>query len=147
MVKATMQTSTSQAIDNLQSALQRAMAGRPKVGGFPYLAEMLRRAGVVRNLWDLPSCQSRYLTEAGPVVTQGTPLITGTADVPPFDQAALIKALRTDQAGKSTFPQFLMAAWQAGVVHYEVDFAARTVAYYGINGEAYVEEYPAVEVN
>jgi uncharacterized protein YbcV (DUF1398 family) len=142
-----MQTSTSQAIDNLQAALQRAMAGRPKVGGFPYLAETLRRAGVVRNLWDLPSCQSRYLTEAGPVVTQGTPLITGTADVPPFDQAALIRALRTDQAGESTFPQFLTAAWQAGVVHYEVDFAARTVAYYGINGEKYVEEYPAVEVS
>jgi uncharacterized protein YbcV (DUF1398 family) len=142
-----MRTSTSQAIDNLQAALQRAMAGRPKVGGFPYLAETLRRAGVARNLWDLPSCQSLYLTEAGPVVTQGTPLITGTADVPPFDQAALIRALRTDQAGESTFPQFLAAAWQAGVVHYEVDFAVRTVAYYGINGEKYVEGYPAVEVS
>ena len=31
----------SRAIDNLQSALARAMAGRPKVGGFPYLAETL----------------------------------------------------------------------------------------------------------
>jgi hypothetical protein len=29
------------------------MAGRPKVGGFPYLAETLRRAGVKRNVtWD-----------------------------------------------------------------------------------------------
>ena len=100
-------TSTSQAISNLQDALQRAMAGRPKVGGFPYLAETLRRAGVSRNLWHLPSCQSLYLTEAGPVVTQGTPLFTDTADVPPFDQSALVKALRTDQAGESTFPQFL----------------------------------------
>jgi len=140
-------TSTSQAISNLQAALQRAMAGRPKVGGFPYLAETLRRAGVSRNLWHLPSCQSLYLTEAGPVVTQGTPLFIDTADVPPFDQAALVRALRTDQAGESTFPQFLAAAWQAGVVSYEVDLAARTVAYYGVNGETYVEEYPAVEVS
>ncbi len=31
----------SKAIDNLHSAQQRAMAGRPKVGGFPYLAETL----------------------------------------------------------------------------------------------------------
>ena len=36
----------SKAIDNLQAAQQRAMAGRPKVGGFPYLAETLRRSGV-----------------------------------------------------------------------------------------------------
>ena len=140
-------TSTSQAISNLQDALQRAMAGRPKVGGFPYLAETLRRAGVSRNLWHLPSCQSLYLTEAGPVVTQGTPLFTDTADVPPFDQSALVKALRTDQAGESTFPQFLAAAWQAGVVSYEVNLTARTVAYYGVNEEKYIEEYPTVEVS
>jgi len=35
----------STAIERLQSAQQQAMAGRPKVGGFPYLAETLRRAG------------------------------------------------------------------------------------------------------
>jgi uncharacterized protein YbcV (DUF1398 family) len=36
----------SKAIENLEAAQQRAMAGRPKVGGFLYLAETLRRAGV-----------------------------------------------------------------------------------------------------
>jgi uncharacterized protein YbcV (DUF1398 family) len=61
----------SKAIQNLQAAQQRAMAGRPKVGGFPYLAETLRRAGVTRNLWSLPACQSLFLTKDGPVVTQG----------------------------------------------------------------------------
>jgi uncharacterized protein YbcV (DUF1398 family) len=35
----------------------------------------------------------------------------------------------TDQAGKSTFPEFQAASWRAGVVHYDVDFSARTVAY------------------
>jgi uncharacterized protein YbcV (DUF1398 family) len=136
----------SEAIDNLQAALQRAMAGRPKVGGFPYLAETLWRAGVTRNMWSLPGCQSVYLTNAGPVVIQGTPLITGTADVPPFNRDALIAAIRIDQAGNSTFPEFLAASWRAGVFLYEVDFAARTVAYYGCNGEDYIEAYPAVEL-
>jgi uncharacterized protein YbcV (DUF1398 family) len=126
--------------------MKRAMAGRPRVGGFPYLAETLRRAGVTRNLWSLPSGQSIYLTEDGPVVNQGTPLISGTADVPAFDREALIAALRTDQRGESTFPEFLMATWRAGVVRYDVDFDARTVAYYGCNGEEYVEAYPAVNV-
>ena len=69
----------SEAIENLERAQQRAMAGRSKVGGFPYLAETLRRAGVTRNLWYLPSCQSVYLTQLGAVVQQGTPLVTGVA--------------------------------------------------------------------
>ena len=89
----------SKAIDNLQEAMGRAMAGRPKVGGFPYLAETLRRAGVTRNLWYLPACESLYLTKDGPVVTQGAPLVSGTVDVPAFDREALIAALRVDQAG------------------------------------------------
>src|SRR5690242_17905735 len=102
----------SNAIDNLESSQQRAMAGRPTVGGFPYLAETLRRAGVTRNLWFLPACQSIYLTDKGPVVFQGAPLISGMADVPAFDRDALIVALRTDQAGNSSFPEFLVAAWE-----------------------------------
>jgi uncharacterized protein YbcV (DUF1398 family) len=136
----------SKAIEILQAAQQRAMAGRPKVGGFPYLAETLRQAGVTRNLWSLPACQSLYLTNEGPVIMQGTPLVSGTVDVPPFDRDALIKALRTDQAGNSTFPEFLVATWCAGVIRYDADFLGRRVAYYGCNGEEYVEDYPAVEV-
>jgi uncharacterized protein YbcV (DUF1398 family) len=136
----------SKAIENLQQAMERAAAIRPKVGGFPYLAEMLRQAGVTRNVWALPSCQNIFLTAHGPVVIQGIPLITGAADVPAFDRDALIKALRTDQAGESSFPEFLEATWKAGVVGYDVDFAARTVRYYGCDGSDYVEAYPAVEI-
>jgi len=137
----------SKAIDNLLAAQKRAFELRPKVGGFPHLAEVLRRAGVTRNLWYLPSCQSVFLTNEGAVVMQGTPLATGALDIPPFDRDALITALRTDQAGNSTFPEFLAASWRAGVVHYDVDFAARTVSYYGVHGELYVESYPAVNID
>lgn len=137
----------SKAIEKIEAAQRRAFATRPKVGGFPYLAETLRRAGITRNLWSLPACQSIFLTNDGPVVAQGTPLLTGMTDVPSFDREALISALRTDQAGESSFPEFLAASWRAGVVRYDVDFAARTVAYYGCNGEEYVEAYPTVEVD
>ena len=133
----------SKAIENLQATQKRAMAGRPKIGGFPYLAETLRRAGVKRNFWYLPACQSIYLTNEGPVVSMGVPLASGMADVPAFNRDALIRALRTDQAGESTFPEFLKASWDAGVVRYVVDFEARTVTYYGCDGEEYVEAYPA----
>jgi uncharacterized protein YbcV (DUF1398 family) len=136
----------SQAIANLEAAQQRAMAGRPKVGGFPYLAETLRRAGVKSNVWFLPACESLYLTDEGSVVVQGTPLLLGAADVPRFDRDALIQALRVDQAGESTFPEFLVASCQAGVIRYDVDLTARTVIYYGCHDESYVETYPAMEI-
>jgi uncharacterized protein YbcV (DUF1398 family) len=136
----------SKAIENLEAAQKKAMAIRPAAGGFPYLAEALRLAGVTRNLWFLPACESIYLTELGAVVTQGTPLESGTVDVPPFNRDALIAALRIDQAGKSTFPEFLAATWKAGVVRYDVDFKQRTVAYYGAHGEEYIEDYPAVRI-
>ena len=77
---------------------------------------------------------------------QGAPLVSGAVDVPAFDEAALIKALRVDQAGESTFPEFLNASWRAGVVRYDVDLEAHTVAYQGCNGEEYKEHYPAVTV-
>ena len=73
----------SKAIENLEAAFQRAMAIRPRVGGFPYMAETFWQAGVTRNIWSLPACQSLYLTELGPVVTIGAPLSSGKVDVPP----------------------------------------------------------------
>ena len=45
-----------------------------------------------RNLWFLPACQSLYLTEHGPAVTIGTPVVNGTVDVPTLDREALIAA-------------------------------------------------------
>lgn len=123
-----------------------AMSIRPQFEGFPFLAEALRKAGIQKNIWSLPSCQSIYILSEGSVVQQGTPLLTGTHDVPSFNQEALITALRTDQAGKSSFPEFLQATWNAGIVSYDADFNARKVTYYGAKGESYVEAYPAVEI-
>ena len=137
----------SKAKEKLEAAFKLAMSIRPKVGGFPYLAETLRRAGVTRNFWFLPAGESLYLTADGPVVSQGQPLVYGMVDVPPFDRDGLIMALRTDQAGNSTFPEFLAGCWHAGVVRYDVDFAARKVAYYGCNDEVYVEQYQSVELS
>lgn len=136
----------SEAIDNVAAAQQKAMKIRPKVGGFPYLAEVLRQAGVTKNIWTLPSCQSVYHTKLGDVVSVMPSLVQGSAEVPAFDQDALIKAIRSDQAGESTFTEFLEGTWNAGVINYEVDFDLRTVTYRGSGGGEYVEEYPAIEI-
>ena len=44
--------------NKLIEAQKYAMSIRPKTGGFPVLAEVLRQAGVQMNRWSLPSCQS-----------------------------------------------------------------------------------------
>ena len=136
----------SKAIDNLQTAQKMAMEMRPKVGGFPYLAEILKQAGVKKNLWILPSLQSIYITDLGPVVNQGTPLVNGMTDIASFNKDNVIKAIRTDQDGESTFPEFLISIWKAGVVRYEVDFLMRKVTYFGSNNETYEEVYPEIKL-
>lgn len=132
--------------EKLMEAQKYAMSIRPRVGGFPVMAEVLRNSGVLVNRWSLPSCQSVYIFKEGSVVQQGSPLVVGTFEIPKFNKVALVSAIRTDQNGSSTFAEFLQAAWLSGVIGYEADFIERKVSYYGINGESYLEEYPAVEI-
>jgi uncharacterized protein YbcV (DUF1398 family) len=133
-------------VEKLMGTQKHAMSIKPKVGGFPVLAEVLRQSGVKMNRWSLPSCQSIFFMHEGSVVQQGTPLVSGTLEIPKFNRDSLIAAIRADQEGRSTFPEFLQAAWKSGVIGYDADFVARTVAYYGANGETYLEAYPAVEI-
>lgn len=137
----------SLALEKLKKAQERALRIRPRVGGFPVLAEVLRQAGVTHNIWILPACQSLYLTQFGSVVSLMPPLIAGMVDVPAFNEKDLIQALRQDQAGETSFPEFLKAAWSAGVLRYDVDFERRQVTYYGGRDEFYSETYPAVDLS
>ncbi|MEO6827962.1 MAG: DUF1398 family protein [Microbacteriaceae bacterium] len=133
-------------IELLEAAQRKAMAVRPKTGGFPYLAEALREAGVSRNTFDVASGSAIYVIGDEAVIQLGLPACTSTGVVPRFDRESLIAALRADQAGEASFPEFLRAAWAAGVVHYELDTGARTVTYNGARGESYVEEYESVRL-
>ncbi|WP_329201679.1 MULTISPECIES: DUF1398 family protein [unclassified Streptomyces] len=135
---------TSDAISRLHAAMERGAAARPKVGGFPYLAESLRQAGVTHCRMAVPSNAFLYLTRHGDIVVQGEPLVTGFTLAPQFDEAAVIAALRADQAGETTFHEFVRGCWNAGIVWYDVDTATRTCTYYGANGDSYTEDYPSV---
>ena len=132
--------------ETIQNAQHRAAEIRPPVGGFPVLAEVLRQAGIHRNEWTLPAGQTVYVTDAGAVVLPATPVISAITEVPAFDRDAVIDALRADQAGHSTFPEFLTAIWSAGVTGFVIDLDGRTVTYRGIDDSTYVETYPAVEI-
>ena len=132
--------------DTVHSAQRKAAEIRPEVGGFPVLAEVLRQAGIHRNARTLPAGQSVYVTDTGAVVEPAVSLVSEMSDVPAFDRDAVIDAIRADQAGHTTFPEFLAAIWAAGVTGYVVDLDQRTVTYGGIDDTTYVESYPAVEI-
>ncbi|KAB1860054.1 DUF1398 domain-containing protein [Acinetobacter tandoii] len=134
----------STAIEIIEQAIQKGINHRPQIGGFPYLAEALREAGVTINEWILPCCQSLYQTNSGAVIFPHPSLITTATDIPTFNQDLLIQALRADQAGHTSFPEFLQAIWSAGIIRYTVNLEARYVVYYGSSGESYMEKYPAV---
>jgi uncharacterized protein YbcV (DUF1398 family) len=120
---------------------------RPKVGGFPHLAEVLRRAGVASVHVVVPSMTSTYVTSGGDLVEQGDPQVSGPTSLPPFDDKAVVAAIRADQAGEITYPEFMARLWTAGVLTYDVDMAARTCTYWSARGESYTERYAAVEVS
>ena len=132
--------------DIVQNAQRKAAEIRPEISAFPVLAEVLRRAGIHRNEWTLPAGQSVYVTDIGAVVQPAMSLVSEMSDVPAFDRDAVIGAIRADQAGHTTFPEFLAAIWAAGVTGYVADFDERTVTYSGIDSSTYVESYPAVEI-
>lgn len=49
------------AIELVEGAMKKAETIRPKVGGFPYLAECLREAGVLKKRLDLTSGTEHFL--------------------------------------------------------------------------------------
>lgn len=132
--------------EKIADAYKWATANRPKVNGYPYLAEALRQAGVSRYVVNLPSTQTIFFAKEGNVVAQSEVLVNGMSEVPPFNRGAFLEVLKKSQAGDISFPEFLKGSWEAGVLHYEADLISRKVSYYGSSGESYIEDYPTVEV-
>jgi uncharacterized protein YbcV (DUF1398 family) len=132
--------------DTVHNAQRKAAELRSDLGGFPVLAEDLRQAGIHRNDRTLPAGQSVYVTDTGAVVEPAVSLVSEMSDGPASDRHAVIDAIRADQAGHTTFPEFLASIWNAGVNSYVVDLDQRTVTHSGIDNATYVETYPAVEI-
>ncbi len=102
--------------DKLIEAQKYAISIRPKVGGFPVFAEALRQAGVEFNRWSLPSCQSIYVMKDGCIVQQGTPLVTGTNNIPVFNLKDLLTAIQTRWKVKlSRVSQSRLGCWSCWV--------------------------------
>jgi uncharacterized protein YbcV (DUF1398 family) len=130
----------------VHEARTRGMRARPTIGGFPYLAESLRDAGISAVHCDVASMSTIYRSARGAVVDQQEPLTRGLDTVASFDRDAVVTAIRRDQNGESTYAEFMVGIWKAGVVSYDIDLHARTCAYQGVDPlvDLYVEEYALV---
>lgn len=125
---------------HLQKALDVAQDARPPVNGFPHFAEALRQAGISRIETSIATGGSIYHLHDAAVVQQFPAPAQSMAEIPNWDEPALITAIRADQAGRSTFPDFLRGAWDAGVIGFTVDLTARTCTYRGTT-DSYLEHY------
>jgi hypothetical protein len=122
------------------------MAIRPKVGGFPYLAETLRLAGVTRK----PLVSARVPELIVDRVWAGSdgwsPLGVRYRGCAGFQSRRADCGASDRRAGTARSPSFWPHCGTPGSFAYDVDFAARTVGYFGCNGEEYIEPYPAVDL-
>ena len=94
-------------IETIDAAAAHGAAVRPKIAGFPFIAEALRAAGVTKYLFDVPSATVIYVTDDGVVIRPGQLIRTEKTVIPPFDSGKVVAAIRTDQRGESTFPEFV----------------------------------------
>jgi uncharacterized protein YbcV (DUF1398 family) len=135
---------TTDFIGILQQAQQRAAAARPKVNGFPHYAETLRIAGITAIETSIATGGTVYHLSGGAVAESFGPIVEFAEVVPAWDEASLVAAIRADQAGRTSFPEFLRSSWNAGVIHFRVGLNERTCTYFGTASNHYVEKYPAV---
>ena len=109
---------------------------------YPDLAARLLSAGVLSYTVDTSSSLIIYRLDEGQIHLGGhasTPL----AITPYFDEALTVNAIRDNQQGKTTYPQFMQGIAEAGVRFYEASLKTEKpkVTYIGIGGY-YEEEIP-----
>jgi uncharacterized protein YbcV (DUF1398 family) len=135
---------TTTQIETVQQARRRGMAARPRINGFPYYAEALRASGISAVETSIAAGGSVYHLADGAVAESFDPVVAPVSVVPDWNERALVAAIRADQGGRTSFPEFLRDAWEAGVIHFRVDLDDRTCTYFGTAGNRYLESYPAV---
>jgi uncharacterized protein YbcV (DUF1398 family) len=59
-----------------------------------------------------------------------------------FNQDNIVQALRSIQANKIGYQEFLKRVMNAGVIFYLVFIKGRKAIYFGRNGEEYTEQFP-----
>jgi uncharacterized protein YbcV (DUF1398 family) len=108
---------------------------------YPELVRLLVEAGVQTYHVDVAT-HTIFYRDATESYTEHGPVAASSQLLAPFSVEGVKAAIAANQQGKSDFLEFLRQIWQSGVTTYEVDLAARSIAYRGAGGESYVEAIP-----
>jgi len=121
---------------------EKIQAAYAAAKNYPALAAKLLAAGVLSYTVDTSTSLIIYRLNGGLIHLgghAGEPL-----DIAPnFDEALTIKAIRENQQGKTTYPEFMRSIADAGVRFYEASLKTEKpkVTYIGIGG-FYEEDIP-----
>ena len=121
---------------------EKIQAAYASAKNYPDLAAKLLAAGVLSYTVDTSSSLIIYRFDGGLIHLGGhasEPLSIARI----FDEVLTIKAIRDNQQGKTTYPQFMQGIAEAGVRFYEASLktAQPKVTYIGIGG-FYEEDIP-----
>jgi len=102
---------------------------------YPDLAARLAAAGVLSYTVDVASKITLYRFENG-VIHLSEKTDAPVAISPQFDKGAVVKAIRDNQEGRTTYPEFMQGMANSGVIFYEATLNGENprVTYIGIGG-------------
>lgn len=109
---------------------------------FPDAVVQLTEAGVVRYVVDLVRFERTLYGSDDETLQDDIALDPMLEVAPHFSEAGVKTALKTVQAGKSSYPEFLQQIMEAGVACYSVYINGRKVIYTGRDGDELVEPFP-----
>jgi uncharacterized protein YbcV (DUF1398 family) len=124
------------------SLSEKIQAAYATAKNYPDLATKLLAAGVLSYTVDTSSGLIIYRVDGG-LIHLGGHASEPLSIARNFDEALTIKAIRDNQQGKTTYPEFMQGIADAGVRFYEASLKTEkpNVTYIGIGG-SYEEDIP-----
>lgn len=109
---------------------------------FPEVVKLLLKAGVESYFVDLIGKGKTHHFTKGEAASekfefQGPPVAAE------FSAENVVAAIRSSQAGKITYPEFLRQIMLAGVSHYHVYLTGRKAVYFSRKGDFHTELFPS----
>ncbi len=108
---------------------------------FPQIVQILMEEGVESYQVDLIQNLKTFYFPTGEVQIESFDY-KGPEIALEFSQEKVIAAIRSSQAGRLSYPEFLNEILKAGVTQYTVYLQGRRAIYFGRLGDFHVEHFP-----
>lgn len=108
---------------------------------FPQIVGKLLNEGVESYHVDLVRSENRYYTPSGETHIETVPFTYSNA-AGKFSANLVEDAIKSRQAGKIDYKQFLQQIMDAGTVYYIAYLSGKRVIYFGREGDFHVQNFP-----